>query len=108
MEVTEASVVEALEEDPTLTVEFRQRCYSLYLWGYTMSVSGGAVNFDLDDDFVKQHGWKASLIFQQSVARGVFRGQRPYEAAAPMEPAYFGEFDSGFAGLIADSSLPPP
>jgi hypothetical protein len=61
--------------------ELIRRCYSLYLWAYTMAVSGGAVNYDVEGA-EKEFGWDVVFAHQWSVAAGAARG----ESALPPWP----------------------
>lgn len=52
-----------------------RRCYSLYLWAFTVAASGGVVNFDLDSDAERELGWKTVLLHQHAVSMGAVHGR---------------------------------
>lgn len=75
-----------------------RRCYSIYLWAYTLSVSGGIVNFDLDDESMEELGADITFAQQNAAALGA-RAPRcgsPYTGQPPTEPWTWAQFLASF------------
>ena len=50
--------------------ETLRRCYGIYLWAYTLSVSGGAVHFDLNEESMEELGVEATFAHHRAAAIG--------------------------------------
>jgi len=73
-------------------IKILRRCYSLYLWAYTVAVgNAGVVNFDLEDDVMDSLGVDVTLAYQRAVAMGARHGHI-YHGHAPMEPTPYPDF----------------
>lgn len=68
--------IEGLAVPPEERIKLLRRCYSLYLWAYTVSVSGGTVDFELADDAMAELGPETVFAHQESVATGASQGRR--------------------------------
>jgi hypothetical protein len=85
-----------------------RRCYSIYLWAFTVSISGGVVNFDLDDEALDELGPEAVFAHQQAAAQGA-RQPKLVSSGAP-EPWSWSRFYKEFEieRLEVDSSFKRP
>lgn len=74
--------------------ETLRRCYGIYLWAYTLSVSGGAVHFDLNEESMEELGVEATFAHHRAAAMGA-RQPRLFPSAPP-EPWSWSRFRSEF------------
>jgi hypothetical protein len=78
-------------------VETSRRCYSIYLWAYTVALSGGAVHFDLNEESMEELGVNITIAHQKSALLGVQHARPSYQGAGPArEPMTYADFDVCF------------
>jgi hypothetical protein len=90
---------------PEERIKQLRRCYSIYLWAYTVSVSGGPVHFDLDDESTQELGVDVTFAHQRAAAMGA-KHAKPYPGNAPPDPFNYAGFLSQF--VIEDSKSVEP